>query len=776
MIKEYTLNEKRFFYIGNDVLSCILEIAFGKLELLHIGASVRPEDALTYVPCLKLGWGTDVLYKKGETEACLDNMPLAWSESGTGDYRESPVQISLDGETVTPDFVFKSAEIISGDAPALSVLPRAEGATETLMLTFTSDNSLLEGLELDLYFSLFETALTRRAVLRSSCEKTVSVTKLMSALFDLRGCYEMTSFDGGWIREACPHKTPVTGAAAVNESINGFSSNRHNPGFLLSEPAAGEDCGEVYGFNLLWSGNHYASARRSPIGFTRVQQGISPDGLCISLVPGGFLEAPEAVVSFSNEGFNGLSRNMHRFVNSSIVPKAWRGKERPVLYNSWEGSLFSFTESSILALARKAKKLGCELFVLDDGWFGARNDDTAGLGDYNVNRKKLPQGIDGLAKRINALGLDFGLWFEPEAVNPDSDCYRAHPDWALISPGGKELLGRNELLLDLTNPDVRDYIVSSVSSVLSGANISYVKWDMNRCSPVTGTKAYEYILGLYDILHRIFDPRPDILLEGCASGGNRFDLGMLCFAPQIWASDNTDPIERLSIQKGLSYLYPQSTMGAHISEAPHSQTLRATPLSTRANVSFFGDFGIEFDLNHMLSVDEAELADAVAFYKEHRHAFQFGEFRRNPAEEGAECWQVTDGEKMLCGLFHRLLPAGPGMEWLRTRVPDKAAGYSVSARPQLLRVGKFGNLLKYVSPVEINPNGMLLRTADRHYKMYDGGFSAECSGAALEAGIPLSKRFSGTGYDKDIRTQGDFLSNLFVIEKKKQEPVPDTDA
>ena len=644
-------------------------------------------------------------------------------------------------------------------------MPHASGEHETLKIIMRSANDLLDGLRLELYFSLFDTVLVRRTVLVNDSDATVCIAKLMSSCLDLRGDHIMSTFDGGWIRETHRHEVPVTYSRIVNESTNGSSSNRHNPGFLLASRDANEDFGEVFGFNLIWSGNHYSSVQRSSVGFTRVLQGISPEGLCAEVMHGERFESPDAVIAWSCEGFNGLSAAMHSFINDSIVPEFWRRRERPVLYNSWEGCMFSFTESKLLSLARKAKKLGCELFVLDDGWFGARNDDHAGLGDYSVNRRKLPGGIEGLARKIHSEGMQFGLWFEPEAVNPDSDCYRAHPDWTLSSPGSKGLLGRNELLLDLTKAEVRDYIVDSVSSILDRADIQYVKWDMNRTSPVTGKKAYDQIIGLYDILARIFRPRPHILLEGCASGGNRFDLGMLCFAPQIWASDDTDPIERLDIQGGLSYLYPQSTMGAHISAAPHSMTLRNTPMSTRANAAFFGAFGLEFDLDRMQPVDEAELKETIRYYKERRKTFQFGRFRRNRAESGAVCWQVSDEDRILCGLFHKLIPAGPEIEWLYVDAPDTDEVFSVESRPQMLRVRQFGGLLKHVMPLELDPEGAVLRTADRHYRMFDGKTEAVCSGKALNSGIPVGKRFTGTGYDKDLRVQGDFGSNIFEIIK-----------
>ena len=767
MIRELEHGAEKRYFLGNDNLSCILSIHYGKVELLHFGVPLRPEDADALECVTALGWGSDVLYREEDSSSCLDVRPLAWSDAGRGDYRESPVELELNGSPIFPDFIWKSASITDGISKREGPMPQARGIAETLILTMTSDNSLLNGLELDLIFTLFSTALTRSCVLRNGSENPVTVTKLMSSCMDLHGSFQMTTLNGGWIREAHEATVPVTESAVVNESTNGFSSSRHNPGFLLSEETAGEDFGEVYGFNLIWSGNHRSSAQRSAVGFTRVLQGMSPDGFSRELASGECFSVPEAVLSWSDRGRNGLSQNMHAFVNSCIVPEYWRYRDRPILYNSWEGCMFDFTEAKLLSLARKAKKLGCEFFVLDDGWFSTRNTDTSGLGDYTVNRRKLPGGIRGLAEKVRGLGMDFGLWFEPEAVNPDSDCCRAHPEWVLSAPGNEDLLGRHELLLDLTLPEVRDYIVESVSAMIDDAKISYVKWDMNRFSPVTGNRAYEYILGLYDVLDRIFTPRPQVLLEGCSSGGNRFDLGMLCFAPQNWASDDTDPIERLDIQGGLSLLYPQSTMGAHISAAPHAQTLRQTPLSTRANVAFFGAFGLELNLNQLLPVDETELKETVAFYREHRHTLQFGTFRRNPAEKAAVCWQVTDEKECLAGVFHRLIPAAPGQEWLKLADLRRDTVYSVQSRPQLLRVGQYGGLLKHITPVTLNPNGAIVRTADRRYKMWDGAFTAECSGSALNSGIPLNRRFSGTGYDAAFRMQGDFGSSLFVITEKE---------
>ena len=559
-------------------------------------------------------------------------------------------------------------------------------------------------------------------------------------------------------------KTPVTMARSCLESTTGASSSRANPGFLLAAPDATETSGTVCGFNLLYSGSHYLSAQKSLQGLTRIMQGISPSNFSWQLAPGGRFETPEAVMAWSDAGFGGVTDYFGRYVNETLIPPYWRNRPRPIVYNSWEGCMFDFTEAKLLRLGKAAKQLGCELFVLDDGWFGKRDSDTSSLGDYSVNPKKLPNGLKSLGEKLNAIGLQFGLWFEPESVSPDSDLYRKHPDWALHDSLGREdLLGRHQLLLDLTKPDVRDYIVESVGKVLDSAPISYVKWDMNRHSCALGAKQHEFVLGLYDVLRRIFEPRPEILLESCSSGGNRFDCGMLFFSPQIWCSDNTDPVERLRIQQSLSYLYPPSCFGTHVSASPHAQTLRATPLSTRGNISMFGCLGYELDLTELLPVEQTEIRAQIEFYKAHRRTLQYGRFTRGKTDGGGTIWQAKTKEETVAGVFHGVQHAAPGYERLRVTGLDEKKQYRLDSRPQLLRVGDFGSLLRHVLPVKLNPNGLAVQTADSYYKMYDGQQTVTASGAAYSAGIMLAPRFAGTGYDADGRMQGDFGSNVYFV-------------
>ena len=738
------------FLLKNDTLSYLFRVGkYGELQHLHFGAPVEIDDAEAFSCRPGLGWGSSVLLSDADSASCLDDYALEWSGSGRGDYRESPLEIG-----VSTDLRYVNYRILNGIAPMATTLPQAKGDCQTLEITMEQP-----GVRAKLYYTLFDTALTRRVVLENTGEQPVRLQKCMSFSMDIPGAYQLTSFHGGWSAEMRKNTAPVGGAKVVVESLTGASSNRHNPGFMLHEADATESCGRVYGFNLIYSGNHYASAQRSMQGLTRVMQGVNPSNFCRKLARGEVFETPEAVMTVSDAGFGGMSRQMHRFVNKHIVPAYWRNRNRPVLYNSWEGCMFHFNQHRLLDLADRAKDLGCELFVLDDGWFGKRNDDKSGLGDYTVNTKKLPHGMEGLSKAIRKKGLQFGLWFEPESVSPDSDLYRAHPDWALTDEH-PDVLGRHQLLLDLAKPEVRDYIVENVSKLLDNASISYVKWDMNRHSIALGEKSYDFVLGLYDVLRRIFEPRPEVLLESCSSGGNRFDLGMICFSPQVWCSDDTDPIERLTIQGNLSYLYPQSTFGAHVSAAPHAQTLRTTPLTTRGNVSFFGLLGYELDLKHLLSVEVKEIKAQIAFYKRYREVFQYGAWQRT--KQG---WQVSLGKVTIAGVFHGLVHGAPGYEILRVPGLRADARYSVLSREQSMRLGQFGGLLKHVAPMDVNPNGLLLRAADRRVELPDGQENLTATGAALISGILLKPLFRGTGYDKNQRTQGDFGSNVYVIEE-----------
>lgn len=775
--------------------------------------------------------------RKSDQTYCLDNVLLEWSGCGRGDFRTSPIEVEFLDGTFTTDFLFNRYEIKRGVFPAKTLPTAYDDASgndgkdtsrneyrdyvgreqgngsrnkygdacgdeyDDVIMTDQSDadtagcditagithssgvetlsiflNEAVWPLELQLIYTVFpdENVISRRAVLWNWGKYPVNLRKMMSQMMDLPGReFNVLTIRGDWNAEANLVVTPLTYGRFVNESRTGSSSNRQNPALALADQRATEHYGEVYGFNLVYSGNHQTSVERSSRGFVRVMSGIQPENFQWKLQPRTFFETPEAVFTYSDQGFNGMSYQFHRFIQRHIVRGPWRDCERPILINSWEAFMFDFNERKLLKLARQAKELGIELFVLDDGWFGARNNDLAGLGDYEVNRKKLPSGLKGFSKKIEKLGMSFGLWFEPESINPNSSLYRAHPEYAIQIPGRTPVQGRHQLLLDFTNPDVQDYVVDNVTRILDGAPIKYVKWDMNRhmsdfFSKQThaGEFAHRYVLGLYQVLKRIFGSRPEILLEMCSSGGNRFDLGMLCFAAQIWASDNTDPIERLRIQKGLSYFYPQNTMGAHISAAPHTQTLRNTPLSTRFNVAAFGAFGYEMDLTALNHVEREEIKEQIIFYKKHRALFQFGRFYRydwpRPNQEAFSV--VSEDRRQSIAVFATTLAkSGEENDWLRVVGLDTDTVYRLRTRPQKVHIARFGHLINFVSPVKLKADGLALTLANRYYALSDGLLDLTACGSALESGIGLNNQYIGTGYDPDLRLWGDFGSQMYII-------------
>lgn len=757
--------DKGLFHLRTEHSSYMFRVTpQGQLEHLHYGAPVRDADAEALALKRTMPYGDSVLYPGGGAAYCLDVLPLEWSGAGRGDYRPSPVEFVTDSGSWTADFEYVGHTITPGSTETRCGLPTAYGGDMTLAVLLRDEAA---GAELRLYYTTYpdEDVITRRAELVCT-GAGLSIRKLMSLSLDLaERDLKMTTFTGSWIREAHRHDAAVEGTL-VNESRTGFSSNRANPGFILSERAADERHGRAWGFNLVYSGNHMSCVSADPRGTVRVMSGISPDRFEWRLGTGESFETPEAVMCFSAEGLGGMSRAMHDFVNRHIVRGPWAGRGRPVLVNAWEGFMFDFDARRLLSVARRAKAMGAELFVMDDGWFIGRDDDTGGLGDYEPDEKKLPEGVSGLTREVKKLGLGFGIWVEPEAVSPKSRLYAAHPDWAITEPGREPVYGRNELLLDLTRGEVRDYIVDSVTRLLDSAEISYVKWDMNRqMAGVGGAYSHRYILGLYEVLHRVFDARPDILFESCSSGGNRFDLGMLCFSPQIWASDDTDPIERLDIQRGFSYLYPLSTMGAHVSASPHAQTLRHTPLGTRFAVSCFGCLGYELDLRELSPVEMREARRRIEFYKKHRMTLQYGRLYRFDLPDGREAFSCVarDGAEAVTGHFRRLVHAAPAFEKLPADGLDAAALYEVESLPALLRISDFGGLIKHALPVKLRPGGAILRAADSLTGLRQDTERYTASGAALMDGIRLQNLFSGTGYDKALRLPGDFGSEIYLI-------------
>lgn len=722
--------------------------SYRHLEHIHYGGRVLISDAEALRLKNTVPYGDSVTIDE-EGKMCLDSIPLEWSGSGRGDYRPSPIGCVSNGST-TSDFLYESHEILTGDVP-IADLPSSYGAAETLVIHMADP---VMHARLDLYYAVYpqEDIIARWAELINDGGEIV-LSRMMSYSLDLNeDDLVLMTFKGQWAGEVHPAEVELVNGTYASGADHGFSSASCNPGFLLRRKNACEESGQAWGFNLVWSGSHHEYVSMDELGCVRIMAGVSDDRLSMTLHSGERFCTPEAVMTYSDHGLNDLSHHFHDFVNRRIVRGPWKEKERPILINSWEGFYFDFTEEKLLSLASEAGDLGIELFVLDDGWFGKRNDDHAGLGDYHTNLQKLPHGIRGLSDRVHAMGMKFGLWFEPEAVNPDSDLYRAHPDWAMhdLYP---DTYGRHEFLLDLTRKDVQEYIIAQVSGVLDEGVVDYVKWDMNRqMAGQSGAYDIAYVKALYHVLDAIFSPRPQILFESCSSGGNRFDLGMMCYSPQIWGSDDTDPIERLDIQKGYSYLYPQSTWGAHVSMAPHDQTLRDTPLSTRFHAAAYGQLGYELNTAELNEAEKEEIRGEVAFYKAHRFLFQYGTLNRTDLPQDREQFTVQSGAEAISTKYRRIVHAAEKQETLQVGHLEGDAQYQVEGRSHIL----------FLHP-RTAPMKMGRLTADRR-GVYAPAERYQASGSALAHGIRLPYLFNGN-CSAQVRSPADFGSEMYLIRR-----------
>lgn len=542
---------------------------------------------------------------------------------GRGDYRESSLLIeNADGSFVNR-FVFTGAQPC--EKPSFPNLPAAHTSECTVKISLY--DSCAE-IYCNVYFTTYADtdALTVSTELQNAGTRPVTVFKLASLQLDLNGKdYLVTTFDGSWAAERRRHDRPVPDGLFINQSRTGSSSALHSPMLLVSDKSG------IFGFNLLWSGNHKESVESCAFRLTRIIVGENDFLYRVRLDGGERVLSPEAVMCRAEKD-DDLTEQMHTFVNRHILPPRFRALPRPVLLNSWEGCGFRFDGEKILSMAKKARRLGAELFVLDDGWFGNRNDDTSSLGDWTANAEKTG-GLAPLSARIRRLGLKFGIWIEPEMISENSDLFRAHPEYAMTVPGRSPYRHRNQLMLDITLPAVKRFVIESVSSVIRESHADYVKWDYNRnmtdLPSDRGASVHyfrRYILSLYEIFAEVTRRFPEVLFEGCAAGGGRFDLGILCFMPQIWTSDNTDARERLEIQFNTARLFPQSTMGAHVSACPNSFTGNSTPLETRFNTACGGNLGYELDPEKLSEKDCGTILRQIRFYKKYRNLLQFGKY------------------------------------------------------------------------------------------------------------------------------------------------------
>ena len=752
----------------------------GLLYHLHYGARLLNsdkyfEDTLRALS-MKAGHskGTTITYENDSFMVLEDTMTEV-SALGKGDFKEPFVVIEYADGSRTSDFIFESYRIPEKCEP-LTSMPSPTYDEKSSQLEIVLKERFYP-VKLVLTYTVFEDCdvITRRAKLINEGEEAVDVERLMSSQIDIDDVgFKMITFKGNWAREMHKCETLLSHGLYINRSLCGASSNRNNPFVMLTKEDTGEDHGEGYGFNLIYSGNHMEGVETASFGNTRFISGIDTTEFGWHLEKGEELEAPEAVMTFSDTGYRGISKAMHAFVRNHIVRGKFKDALRPILINSWEAMYFNISESKLCALAKEAKNLGIELFVMDDGWFKGRNDDTSSLGDWICEKDKLPGGIKRIADKIHEIGLSFGLWVEPEMINENSDLYREHPEYALTIPGRNHSTGRNQMVLDLTNPEVVDYIKKSMYDVFSSGDIDYVKWDMNRMfSDAFGKTlpkerkketAHRYMLGLYDIMKYLTESFPDILFEGCASGGNRFDLGILSFMPQIWASDDTDAIERTIIQTGYSYGYPMSVVTSHVSTCPNHQTLRNTPLRTRFNVAAFGLLGYELNLCELPSDQKKQIKEQVETYKKWREVLQTGDFYRVNDKE----WITVSKDRKKAVVMKWNILVKPNMfnERLRTVGLDDEMNYHIYNVLEKHNIKEFGDLVNQVSPIHVKKDSLLHNTIARFVKINGEVENYLVSGSLLNnAGIVLSQAFGGTGIDDEgTRVFQDFASRMYFIE------------
>lgn len=733
----YISADETTFHLTNGEFSYILHcLPDGHLMHLWSGKAVRPEADYTcfhevFPRPMTSCPDADSWYSREHTaQEC--------GTFGSSDFRTPAIEITHpDGSTLS-DFQLTSWNILDGK-PALPGLPAVycEDSSEakTLECVLTDQKN---SLEMVLSYTIFRdhNVIARNTRLINHGDAPVYADTVQSLCLDLPDSdYVWMQFSGAWGRERhLRNRTLEQGIQSVG-SRRGHSSHNHNPVVILRREHTDEVQGEALGIALVYSGNFLIQAEVDTYDKTRILAGIHPDGFRWKLEPGEQFQSPEAVMAWTDQGLNRLSQTFHGLFGRRLARGCWRDRPRPILNNNWEATMFDFDEESLVKIAGKAKECGVELFVLDDGWFGARRNDKAGLGDWVANPELLPNGIAGLSKRIRGLGMEMGLWFEPEMVNKDSNLYRAHPDWILEVPGRTGCHGRNQFVLDFSRKEVVDAVYDMMCHVLDDADLSYIKWDMNRsitdcwshALPADRQKetAHRYILGVYDLYERLIQRYPQILFESCASGGGRFDPGMLYYAPQAWCSDDSDAVERLSIQYGTSYAYPLSSIGAHVSEVPNQQVYRNVPLHTRANVACFGTHGYELDLNSLAPEELEQVREQIRFMKDNRRLLQFGTFYRlsSPFEGNVTAWMVVseDQTEAIVGWYRTLSHVNQPTSRIRLQGlhPDRQYTVMTEGRHPYRTHAPWGDELMHMGLITSDGLSGQVETRDKYYGDFD---------------------------------------------------------
>jgi len=697
------------FHLYNNQISYIFKVLKNhQLGQLYYGKAIHDRENFDHLfeicqrpmaPCTF----------EGDLTFSLEHIKQEYPSYGSGDMRHPAIDIIQENGSRIIHFEYQSHEIIKGKLK-LKNLPATyvENESEATTLRVTLYDHIIDT-KIILSYTIYEErpVITRHAYIENCGTQKLILNQAMSMSLDLPDQdYEMIELTGAWSRERYVKNRQLEQGIQSVYSLRGCSSHNFNPFIALKRKDCTEYNGEVLGFSFVYSGNFLAQVEVDTYHVSRVTMGIHPHYFSWPLQHGESFQTPEVVMVYSSHGLNAMSQTYHQLYQKRLARGLYRDQVRPILVNNWEGTYFDFDEDKILEMAKTAQKLGIELFVLDDGWFGKRNNDLAGLGDWYPNFDKLPHGIAGLSQKIHDMGMKFGLWFEPEMVNKDSDLYRAHPNWTLETPNRESCHGRNQFILDYSNPEVVDYIYQMMIKIIDESHISYIKWDMNRCmsevyssvheASCQGKVMHEYILGVYHLYEMLTSRYPDILFESCASGGARFDPGMMYYAPQCWTSDDTDAIERIKIQYGTSYVYPLSSMGTHVSAIPNHQVFRKTPIETRANVAYFGTFGYELNLNQLSQEEQEIIVKQVQFMKEYREVFQFGTFYRlkSPFEGNETVWIVVsqDQNTAIVGYYRPLQEVNQGYRRVKLLGLDEKKEYHVS----ILEIDCYGDELMNV--------------------------------------------------------------------------------
>ena len=692
--------ENRLFHIKSKKTSYVMRVLeTGHLINLYWGRKIN-SNKIDYVvkkrPC-----GSFLADLDNVDALHLEIIPQEYPSYGNPDLRSPAVQIKLANGTTVTDFRYYSHEIYNGKK-ALQGLPATyvenEDEAETLEITLKDE---LAGLRVILSYTVFKNydVITRSCKVVNDSKEEVDVLRALSANVDFRHSdFDLIQLSGSWARERHIIRTPLRNGGQSIESRRGASSHAQNPFIALVSKDTTEDKGEVYGFNLVYSGNFLANVEVDMHSNARAQIGINPFDFAWNLEAGDEFQTPEAVMVYSPNGLTEMSHIYHDLYRERLCRGTHRDKERPILINNWEATYFDFNNEKIKDIAKESSNLGIELFVLDDGWFGERNNDDCSLGDWFVNEEKLKGGLSSLVKDINEMGMQFGLWFEPEMISPKSKLYEEHPDWCIHIEGRVRSEARKQLILDLSREEVCDAVIEMLTNVLKSAPISYVKWDMNRNMTEIGSPAWpakkqkevahRYMLGLYKILENITTNFPNILFESCSGGGGRFDGGMLYYMPQTWTSDDTDAIERLKIQEGTSLVYPVSTMGSHVSAVPNHQVHRITPLHTRGVVAMAGSFGYELDITKMTDEEKEEVKSQVKFYKNIRKTIQFGDLYRlkSAFDSNEAAWMniSKDGNNLVVSYVKKYAEANVLPKRLKLKALDENSLYEISETGEVL--------------------------------------------------------------------------------------------